>query len=271
MNEVLKRSLTGLVFIALVLGSLWVHIAATIIIFGLATVLGTIEYYRMTASDRNDTNANVDRLKGIARVAVGAIFLCAVHVPPHIVAAFSLLGVIMSFNYLRIAPSKANWFEALFPVFYFCLPFALIPSIVFYSPSTEGRWLVTAFFLLLWTNDTMAYVVGRLLGKNKLYPRLSPKKTIEGFIGGAVFSALIGMGLHAWTGLLSMADWAVLAVIVAVFGSLGDLIESGIKRFTGVKDSGTILPGHGGILDRFDGLFLSLPLFFGYIYFTQLH
>jgi phosphatidate cytidylyltransferase len=266
MNEVLKRSFTGLVFIALVTSSIWAGRWVAAFLFGLAAVIGTVEYFLMTASDRNDAKTYPDRIKGMARLSVGSIYLGAVLWSSATwIAVIAVLGAILAFNYLRFSPSKALWFEALFPVLYICLPLALVPIMIHHFDNHSGQKIMTSFFVLLWTNDTMAYVAGRLFGRHKLFERLSPKKTIEGFIGGLIFSVVAGLSIHAITDLFTAFDWAVLACLVAVFGTLGDLIESGLKRSAGVKDSGTILPGHGGILDRFDGLFLSLPLFLGYL------
>jgi phosphatidate cytidylyltransferase len=124
-----------------------------------------------------------------------------------------------------------------------------------------------AFLLLLWSNDTAAYLVGRFLGKTKLFERHSPKKTWEGFIGGIVFSAGIALIIAYLFGRLAWNQWVSIAVLISCFGTLGDLVESMFKRSINVKDSGGILPGHGGLLDRFDGLLLSAPVVYTYLYF----
>lgn len=264
MNEVLKRSLTGLVFMAVVLGSVWIHVFATIVVFGLAAVIGAAEYYRMVA--KPDSTA----LKQISRIGPFAVFLSASFiVEAPWVPMISLVGIGMSMTYMTKKPVSSLLFEGVFPLLYVCISLALIPGMLHFFPEETGARVITAFFVLLWTNDTMAYVIGRLLGRHKLFERLSPKKTIEGFLGGMLFTVLAGWLVFSCTGLFLPIDWIILAIIVSIFGTMGDLIESGIKRYAGVKDSGSILPGHGGILDRFDGLFLSLPLFFAYLQLTQ--
>lgn len=119
---------------------------------------------------------------------------------------------------------------------------------------------------MLWTNDTGAYLAGRFFGKHKLFERISPKKTWEGSIGGGILTIGVAFILSVYFTNLDQTNWIVLAILVAVFGGLGDLVESMLKRSLNIKDSGNLLPGHGGILDRFDGLLLSIPFIYSYLY-----
>ena len=120
-------------------------------------------------------------------------------------------------------------------------------------------------FILIWANDSFAYLVGRKFGKTKLFERISPKKTWEGSIGGVFFGLLLGyLNSQIFDG-LDTPTWMAIAVIVVIFGSLGDLVESLFKRSLGIKDSGKILPGHGGVLDRFDGIFISAPMVYTFL------
>jgi len=118
---------------------------------------------------------------------------------------------------------------------------------------------------LIWANDSGAYIVGSLIGKNKLFERISPKKSWEGFIGGGIFSMLAAWLISLFVVEISLIDWLVIAIITFIFGTFGDLIESLLKRMVKVKDSGHILPGHGGILDRFDSIIVSAPMVFIYL------
>lgn len=133
-----------------------------------------------------------------------------------------------------------------------------------------GPALATAWFLLIWTQDTGAYLSGKTLGlgRRKMWPRYSPGKTWEGWAGGTVLTLIIALQLPAWfpAAGLCTSDWLCLAVIIAVFGTLGDLLESVVKRRCKVSDSGNLLPGHGGVLDRFDAVFLALPLSLVYLF-----
>jgi phosphatidate cytidylyltransferase len=145
------------------------------------------------------------------------------------------------------------------------LPFNFFHALAF----IEGVYnfhLPLGFLLLLWAHDTGAYLVGVKLGKNRLFERHSPKKSWEGLIGGMVTSLLVSWILSHYYTELSALHWAAISLIIAVIGTYGDLVESMLKRSMDKKDSGSLLPGHGGLLDRFDGLFLSVPLVFVYLY-----
>ncbi|MGM9966827.1 phosphatidate cytidylyltransferase [Rummeliibacillus sp. TYF005] len=133
----------------------------------------------------------------------------------------------------------------------------------FIATREEGLAYVVYALVIVWTTDSGAYFIGRKLGRNKLWPEISPKKTIEGFVGGIVV-ALISAIIFQWIANLDISWIAliVVSIVASIFGQLGDLVESAIKRHYGVKDSGKILPGHGGILDRFDSLLFVLPLLY---------
>lgn len=142
---------------------------------------------------------------------------------------------------------------------------ALIPDVVEeYKPE-----LLIGIFSIIWVNDSFAYITGKNFGKHKLLERISPKKTIEGFLGGLLMALLAGVALHYYVGVYGLWQWIILAFIVAFFGTIGDLIQSKIKRQAAVKDSGSIMPGHGGIFDRMDSIIFAAP--FAYLFFTILN
>ena len=151
---------------------------------------------------------------------------------------------------------------------YIILPFVFITKISFgindYNPK-----IIIGLFILIWTNDTFAYIVGKSIGKNKLFEKISPKKTMEGFFGGIVFAVLAGYLISKYYirakpefSEKSILIWTSIAVIVGIMGTIGDLIESKFKRIAGVKDSGSFMPGHGGILDRLDSVIFVAPIIF---------
>ncbi|PTT13248.1 phosphatidate cytidylyltransferase, partial [Flavobacterium sp. HMWF030] len=151
---------------------------------------------------------------------------------------------------------------------YITLPFIFIVKISFGTNNYNPK-IILGLFILIWTNDTFAYLVGKSMGKHKLFERVSPKKTIEGFLGGAVFAAFAGFLISKLYiqpnpdfSSKSILIWTIIAVIVSIFGTIGDLIESKFKRIAGVKDSGAIMPGHGGILDRLDSVIFVAPIIF---------
>ena len=125
--------------------------------------------------------------------------------------------------------------------------------------------LILGTFILVWVNDTFAYIVGKNFGKQKLFPSISPKKTVEGFLGGLFFACIVSYFIWFFTNTLTFTNWLILAIIVSVFGTIGDLIESKFKRQAGVKDSGEIMPGHGGLLDRLDSVIFAAPFIFLYL------
>jgi phosphatidate cytidylyltransferase len=144
---------------------------------------------------------------------------------------------------------------------YVVLPFSIF-IMLYKLPNSSAEWLIiSGMFLIIWSNDTFAYLSGRFFGKHKLFERISPKKTWEGSIGGFVFAVIAGL-VYAFFTNQSFIFWGVGACIIAIGGVIGDLIESKIKRITGVKDSGNIMPGHGGILDRFDAIMFAAPFFY---------
>lgn len=173
-----------------------------------------------------------------------------------------MTGLIINLWTRPIPYSKLSY---LFTLAYWGLPFGLAT----YYLATTGQDSAQKFLgviLLLWTSDSMAYFTGRSLGKHKLFPSVSPGKTIEGSIGGGVFSLLVGLAFAYFTDQNYMA-WIIIALVVWILGTLGDLVESKLKRVQKVKDSGSILPGHGGFLDRFDSLIMVIPFLLALAYF----
>jgi phosphatidate cytidylyltransferase len=164
-----------------------------------------------------------------------------------------------------------NVFESVasqfFSILYIVLPLGLV-NYLFYPgdyPQIPQRSLLFAFFLFIWTNDTFAYLTGSLIGKHKLAKHISPKKTIEGSLGGLLFTIVVSIVFANYFEVLDLFQWIIFAVIIVFFGTFGDLFESMLKRNVGVKDSGDIMPGHGGILDRLDSVLMASPFIYLYL------
>jgi phosphatidate cytidylyltransferase len=157
--------------------------------------------------------------------------------------------------------SLENLGAVFFSAIYVALPIGLLTISSVDNVGNYNGWRVLFFFFFMWASDTGAYFSGRAFGKHKLFERLSPKKTIEGFIGGLITAGLVGIAAFYQLGTLPLWAWITTGIIMSITGTLGDLLESMLKRQTGIKDSGTILPGHGGILDRFDSTFFSAPVY----------
>jgi phosphatidate cytidylyltransferase len=166
-------------------------------------------------------------------------------------------------------PEDTNPFRSLATTmlaqFYLVLPFSCLHFIAFGGVTAYRYYIVLGVLLMLWASDTGAYFFGKTMGKNKLFERVSPKKTWEGFFGGLITSGFIAFILSRYFTDISLANWIVMSVLIVVFGTLGDLVESLFKRSLQIKDSGSLIPGHGGFLDRFDGLFIALPFIAAYL------
>jgi len=170
--------------------------------------------------------------------------------------------------YLKAENPFQNIACTLLGIIYVALPFSLLNYITT-TTQTYSYELLFGFFFIIWSCDSGAYLVGSTIGKHKLFPRISPGKTWEGSIGGAIISYGVAYLISGWYTSIDRIDWMVIATILIVIGTIGDLVESLFKRSINVKDSGTILPGHGGILDRFDSLIMSAPFVFTYLYLVK--
>ena len=154
-----------------------------------------------------------------------------------------------------------NIATSLLSLFYIGIPCGLLVTISIGNEGDYLPWNVLYLFFFIWASDSGAYFTGRALGRHKLFERISPNKTIEGFVGGLISSALVGIAAHHFLGGISLISWMCIGAFVSVTSTLGDLFESLLKRQSGIKDSGSILPGHGGILDRFDSTLISAPIY----------
>jgi phosphatidate cytidylyltransferase len=177
--------------------------------------------------------------------------------------AIVLLSLFVSF--LLILNLKTNKtlfldlnFKFVLLIGYIIFPFLVLTILPFASGFYDYK-IIFVLFVMIWSNDTFAYIIGKSIGKRKLYPSISPKKTVEGFFGGFVFTILAGIIINNMMNLYNSLFLILMAVLVSVFGTIGDLVESKFKRTANVKDSGKIMPGHGGILDRFDSVIFVAP------------
>lgn len=183
-----------------------------------------------------------------------------------ILLALSLILIVWQFSRSLYSTEEEedalhNLFHSAFGLVY------IIPALVVLAWLGDEAWILMSIFILIWCNDSFAYLVGRFLGRNKLAPKLSPKKTWEGFMGGLVFTVIAALILNHYiqTASLSQFQWIGLAVLTVISATLGDLFESALKRKHNLKDSGNFMPGHGGILDRIDSLLLVMPAAYLYL------
>ncbi len=280
MKNLITRSITGVIFVAAIVVC-FMRPEAMILLFALVTGLTVWEY---TGIVNGIENVCVNRF--LATVAAVYFFLgmagfCAGIVPSAVFIPYLLTVVYMFISELYTkAPNPINnWAYTMLSQMYIALPFAMVNVLAFRGVGNGVVYNYLAplsIFVFLWTNDTGAYLGGSLFGKHKLFPRVSPGKSWEGSIGGGLLvllvSALVGMyqnsDMHetATELLLTVPQWMGLGLVVVFFGTWGDLVESLFKRTIGIKDSGNILPGHGGMLDRFDSSLMAFPAAVIYLY-----
>lgn len=281
MSTLALRSLTGIVFVALLVGGIITSPFTFSMLFALITGLALWEFSTLVNKHQG---ASVNRLiNTVAGVYLFVAFCgyCADYSPS---AAFipyllSIVYLLVSELYLRSEHPLKNWAYAFASQVYIALAFSMLAVLAFqYNPvtnETEYVWIFPlSIFIFLWTSDTGAYVVGSLLHKRfpaKLFERISPNKSWVGSIGGGLLCLAAAAVLwHFFPERLSLAEWLGLGLVVCIFGTWGDLVESLFKRELGIKDSGRIMPGHGGMLDRFDSSLLAIPAAVLYFYTLQL-
>jgi phosphatidate cytidylyltransferase len=286
MNETLKRTISGAIYIVLLLASILFSTESFLLLFGIFLVIAIYEfcsiiqshkflplffgislytsvtllthYKKPTTEAINDVfDTNLDIVVNIEQLDIVLL----------IVSLLVSIKCILFLFYDKFQKINASS-KYMYLLGYIILPFIFITKISFgvndYNPK-----IIIGLFILIWTNDTFAYIVGKSIGKHKLYEIISPKKTIEGFFGGIFFSVIAGFLISKYYiqaspkfSETSIMIWTSIALIVGVFGTIGDLIESKFKRIGGVKDSGIIMPGHGGILDRLDSVIFVAPIIF---------
>lgn len=267
MNELVKRIVTGLLFIAVLTGSILWSPVSLAILFLFCALVGVNEFHGLLRKGGfGYAGWRTEQIGVLVLHALGFLVFTgdASQAWLWFIPVVLILLVFQQLfqNDLRSVQS-VGW--ALLGQIWIALPFALLSALAHLHGDFDGS-TVLGFFILLWVNDTGAYVAGRLLGKHKLAPSISPGKTIEGFVGGVVLALIVAWFIGDWITLIERRDWLVIGGIIAVFSNAGDLFESVIKRSCGAKDSGTLLPGHGGILDRFDGILLSVPIVVAYLH-----
>ena len=290
MKNFIVRTITGVIFVAAIVAS-FLRPEAMVLLFSIVTGMTVWEFTGLV-NEREHVTVN----RFISTVAAVYFFyamtyFCSdlyggaaksvVFIPYLVTIIYMLIAEL----YLRQDDPVQDWAYTMLAQMYIALPFSLL-NVLAFNATPDGQvafntLLPLSVFIFLWVNDTGAYCVGSLLGRHKLFPRISPGKSWEGSIGGAVFVLLVAWGIGwldnmqvadmdhpstLFTGMLSIPEWLGLGLVVVVFGTWGDLVESLFKRTLGIKDSGNILPGHGGMLDRFDSSLLAIPAVVVYLY-----
>lgn len=267
----LTRALTGAVFVAVLICATYFSPFSLFGLYLLFVIIGSWEYLNILSKN---SKISPNLALGIFNAAIAFMAITAEtilnvsSIPFFAVLLLGVFGTPLLELYSKKEEPFSNITHTIFPVFYVALPFGLLilANSIFpnYSSGYKAE-LILGFYFALWSNDTGAYLSGKAFGKHKLFERISPNKTWEGSIGGAI----LAIGIVVLTGYffdsLPLWKWAGIGLIISIFGSMGDLVESLFKRSMGVKDSGKIMPGHGGILDRFDGLLVASPFVFAFL------
>ncbi len=272
-SNFLKRALTGILFVCILVGCMLYSPLSFGLLFTLIAALSVHEFAHLV-NDGGEVkiNATITSLGG-AYLCLALMGFCTQAADARIFLPYLglLLYLMITELYLKRSNPLGNWAFSMLSQLYVALPFALLNVLAFHNDPISSSVaynpiLPLSIFVFIWLSDTGAYCVGSLIGKHRLFERISPKKSWEGSIGGAVFSIASSFVFAHYYDFLSVGQWAGLAAVVVVFGTWGDLTESLMKRQLGIKDSGNILPGHGGMLDRFDSALMAIPAAVFYLY-----
>ena len=281
MKNFIIRTITSVFFVAAIV-SCFLRPEAMVFLFALVTGM-TIWEFTGLVNDRNRVSVNqmISTVAGVYLFLAMAGF-CSGITPPSIFVPYlvTLIYLMVAELYLKQEDPIHDWAYTMMSQLYIALPFSLLNVLAFQSDASGIHfvWSIPlSVFVFLWINDAGAYICGSLLGKHKLFPRISPGKSLEGSICGGILVIIVAVLVwylseqYAQNPLgLTAIEWAGLGLVVVIFGTWGDLVESLFKRTLGIKDSGHILPGHGGMLDRFDSTLMAVPSAVVYLYTLQM-
>jgi phosphatidate cytidylyltransferase len=267
MTTTVTRALSGSVYVLLLVGATLYSQYSFLLLFGILLLFSVSEFCKLVT------------LKPIIPIIIATVGYILFNLNSTIKTNEILLliaALLVSIRSLLFLFEKKDRFLDTQAKYVFLIGYLIIPIIIFTKiPFINNQYLpeiIISILVIIWCNDTFAYLVGITMGKNKLFERISPKKTVEGFVGGVVFAVVAGILLAHFYLHQDLIKWIIIAMIVSAFGTLGDLIESKFKRLAGVKDSGHIMPGHGGFLDRLDSIIFVAPfvyLFYQIIYYVS--
>ena len=270
MSNLVQRILTGIVFLAVLIGGILYNEYSFGALFFIIMMLSLNEFYSLIQK-------KVTAVQRDLGLVLGAVIYLSNYALATELYGYKILLINIPLLFLvflhELFSDNQNPFKNIAFTFtglvYVAIPFSILPYLYTFPEihltGTASPAFIMGTFMILWANDIMAYVVGSLIGKTRLFERISPKKSWEGAFGGAVggwaMAYVCALLFHEF----QFMEWLGLATVVIVFGTLGDLVESMLKRSIKVKDSGNILPGHGGMLDRFDGILIASPFILSYL------
>lgn len=271
MNETLKRSISGAIYVILLIVSILYSTESFFILFGAFLLIATVEFCNLQQLNKIIpvvlAAATYTLFYKITIATTGLLYLLRFNKTFELLVLATTLIVFLKcihFLFDHKIVKIDSFSKYVYLIGYIILPFVIMTKIPFGISGYNPKILIS-IFILIWTNDSFAYIVGKSIGRTKLFERISPKKTIEGFLGGVVFCVIASYLIAKYYIQIAegkMFIWIIIALIVGIFGTIGDLIESKFKRVAGVKDSGKIMPGHGGVLDRLDSVIFVAPIVF---------
>ncbi len=269
-KNLIQRARTAVVFVGLLIAMVMINQYTYAILMGAVIALSIFEFMKLSFMAREKNRIShlyMPLAIGMGLTSFVLTFLSVNGIIPETWAIFFPVAPLLFFVLELWADSARPFTNVsinILSLFYLAYPISLLNFIAF--PGGEyNRWIVLSMLLLIWVYDAGAYVFGSLFGRNKLFPRISPGKTWEGSLGGLFAAEIVAFLIYKIFGIYELHHWVVIAIIICLFGTLGDLIESMMKRGLKIKDSGNILPGHGGMLDRFDAFYFMIPFVYLYI------
>lgn len=261
LKDLTTRAGAGILYILVILIGILGGPISFLIVFGGVLCIGLFEFYRMV---EKDTSHDISKIFNIVMglLIFMSVFLYIKDINTIVLPVLILIYLLLLFAtsiFIRREDILHGIIYSVFGQLYVTMPLSILML------TTEYQAPLLALFIFIWVNDTAAYFFGSLIGKNKLIEHISPKKSVEGFIAGIVFTLLAALVFNSLYPEFSIIFWLGYALIVTLFGTLGDLFESLIKRTCNVKDTGQLIPGHGGILDRIDSLLIAAPAIYLYM------
>ena len=267
-----QRTLTGSLFVIAAAGATLAGSFPFMILLFVMNFLCLFEFYELVLPDKSRLEKYLGLVAGTLIFGMFAmIFMARLSLEWY----YHLIPIILFIFIVKLFEQSHQEFTTLafqlLGLIYITLPIVMFAKLGYFNSMDYSSGLPLGIFILQWTSDTGAYLAGRSFGNRKLFERVSPKKTWEGSAGGFILSILIAwlLSMSEWFDDVNRRDWIIIAALIVIFGTFGDLFESLLKRNLKIKDSGTMMPGHGGVLDRFDGLLFSVPAIFFYLLFTN--
>jgi len=273
LKNLITRTLAGAVFVAVVIGSIAWHPLAVLLVFFVFNAIGLWEFTRLFKNKGFEIPfSSLFLLGSIVYLLIGLFANSYIEAK----VLLLILPLILIFFISSLFRHSEKVFEELglkvLAIIYISIPFGLfniVENMGIIGQSKNEPLFLIMFFIIVWANDTFAYLFGSAFGKNRLFERISPKKSWEGSIGGAISAITLAAAFGYYSSILNIYSWVLMALVIVITASLGDLVESLLKRQVGVKDSGNIMPGHGGVLDRFDAAIFAIPFYTAILYFLS--